>query len=400
MLSLYIHIPFCEKKCSYCDFFISPLENNFNTNYLELYTDNIINEINKWWEIYKNEYIRTIFIWWWTPLSIWIDNIFLIVEKIKQKFNIEYLEEINIEINPTPIDWILSSIKMINNYFRNYYRVRLSFWIQSLDDEILKNSYRWYNFNQIVWFLRDLSNIKAHNNIFNFDFIAFWIKEYFWDNHKINFFTNFVKSWLADSFSVYNLELFPWSKDYWKGNINEDFKYNEFSSIKEIILSDSYKRYEISNFALLWKECIHNKIYWNCENYIWIWINSSSFIKEKYLNNFNIFFNLNNNAKYARFSNTNSWNNYFKWDFLDLSKITYLTDQDYLIENFFLKFRTNYWIDKIEIYKEILVNNYELMLLDYQKDWFLMLKNSSYILTDKWMDVYNYIITSLVKKFY
>ncbi len=398
MLSLYIHIPFCDQKCAYCSFTSFPIpqqENNLIDNYLLA----LKNEINHYSSIYSDQEIKTIYIWWWTPSKIGKQNIIDIVQTILNNFNTENLEEFSIELNPNPYEEVLDLINSLNTRFKQLPRIRISFGIQSLDDKILKESWRQYNFIWIVDFLRNLQKIKQENNVFNFDFIAFgkFNTTRSWniqlrDQSKLEFFQKFAYSHLADSFSLYTLELFEWSKWYnqtsiaptTKNEIQDDI-YEEFQILKEILLDAWYNRYEISNFSHPSKNSIHNMTYRNMWSYLWLGLGASSFFNNLW------------NDKAIRQTNTTNINEYLESNYIDTSKTQNLTDQDILIEEFFLKLRTNQWITNIEKFKNILTKNYPELIKNYQKQWFLTIKDKSIKLTDQWMDLSNSIIVELLE---
>lgn len=398
MLSLYIHIPFCERKCSYCNFFISPLEwLTEKETFIKKYTDSLLNEIKYWSEIYPWAQIKTIYFWWWTPLKLGKENILAIIDKIAECFDLEYMEELSIELNPDPFDEVQDFITTVNKKYPNFFRIRFSLGIQSLDDETLKLTGRWYTFNQIALFLRQLVNIKQPTNVFNFDFISFWVKEKFWDLHRLNFFNDFIWSGYVDSLSLYTLELFPWSKDFGTLSSDENMIYNEFSYLKDLILDNNFRRYELSNFSLLWKESIHNKVYWEMWNYIWLWMNASSFLSHENANVFSKKMGIEN-SNYIRFTNVNSWDKYFNNEYVDKDKIIVQSENDFLIEKFFLAMRTNQWV-KLEDFGLVLVKDYQKKVDEYIKDGFAIQKHDKVILSDQGMDVYNHIITNLVETF-
>lgn len=121
--------------------------------------------------------------------------------------------------------------------------------------------------------------MKKDNIVYNFDFIAFGKfnktrkgNKQLRDPNKLEFFRNLVNSQFADSFSLYTLELFPGSK--WKSVENENYFgsddeiFEEFEILKNIILEAGYRRYEFSNFSRSGMSSIHNRSYWNMENYI------------------------------------------------------------------------------------------------------------------------------------
>lgn len=409
MISFYVHIPFCKNKCSYCNFFVTPLDkmNNWE-DYISRYVASLLSEIDYYYSrLWKLE-IKTLYFWWWTPFTLWKDNIEKLINKILEKFNCEYLEELSFELNPYPVDENLEFIDFINKKYSEVLRIRFSIWIQSLDNQVLSVSNRDYNFNHIALFSRKLMKLRKNNNVFNFDFIAYWIFnknkkwEYIlWNNTAFDFFNNFVSSWFVDSFSLYTLELFPWSvwtdtefkSHYW---VDDESIYEEFSLLKKILLEAWYNRYEISNFSYLWFSSIHNNIYWNMWNYIWIWMWASSFLEKKY---FESIFEKSEWSEYIRYENTKSWKSYFWCDFVDKKSIIYMTERDYNIEKLFLWLRTSSWIENIYSYSEILEDDYETIISKYQSQWMITINNDKLYLTDVWMDFYNQIVSDLIKSF-
>lgn len=431
MLSLYVHIPFCNQKCKYCSFNIFPVNNLSNSQkIIDNYISSLTKEINFYSEILAKPQIKSLYFGWWTPNKIWAQNIIKIIDQIANKFDLEDLAELSFEFNPYPQEEIYSIIQELNNKYKSLARLRYSFWIQSLDNKILQQSWRETTFIWLVEFLRWLRAIKQNNNLFNFDFIAFgkfnetrkWNQQ-LWDQNTLNFFQDFVNSLFAESFSLYTLELFHWSlryheqlkslsatKTWWSSNFdltnwrlsNDDDIYNEFSLLKDIILDSWYIRYELSNFSKLWKSSIHNRVYRNMENYIWLWVAWSSFLNsnipnyEKIIKTINPDFNIDN--KWIRFTNTQNITDYINWKIIDPNNIQILNDDDYLIEKFFLWLRTDQWIDNIDEFTNILVPNYQSLIYSYQEQWFCTINNKKLKLTDQWMDVFNSIITDILNK--
>jgi len=348
--------------------------------------------------------IKTIYFWWGTPNIIGADWIIQIITKIQNTRNVENLAELSLECNPYPQDQIFDVVKKLNKEYRNFPRVRFSFGIQSLDDEVLKRAGRPYNFVGMTQFLRWLREIKQENNIFNFDFIAFGKFKpngELRDKTRLDFFTKFVQSQFAESFSLYTLELHENSKWYnelarhseqsegihsttkiaslrsqWHDN--DELIMKEFDLLKKKITNFGYSRYEISNFCRRWCASVHNMVYWNMENYLGLWVSASSLVNNQ------------------RRTNTNSLETYLKGERKDASSIISLTENDILIESFFLKLRTTEGISDISKYSEVLVDNYSSLLMDFQKAWLVAFDSTKLSLTDSGMDVSNSIITDLL----
>jgi coproporphyrinogen III oxidase-like Fe-S oxidoreductase len=277
----------------------------------------------------------------------------------------------------------------------------------------------------MVDFLRWLRDLKLENSVFNFDFMAFGVfnqtKKWdlqLWTPSALEFFQDFVNSWFADSFSLYMLELFEhqkWKKNPdWNSSViqqsglfwNEDAIYEEFDILKNIIQDWWYKRYEISNFAVVGKSSIHNRVYREMEDYLWLWLSASSFINAKSP----YFWVVVENLKKTGLSFNSEWLNgirrtntpYFPkyiWnERLAESAIQPMSQSDYLIESFFLSLRTDRWISDISNFEPVLVKDYTEKIKLYEENGFLKLRENGFVLTDKWMDCYNGIVTELLKE--
>ena len=284
MLSLYIHIPFCVKNCPYCSFSVVQ---NPNTRMIQDYLLNLHNEIDERWNLFWKGEIRTIYFWWWTPNLVWSEEIKKIINHCEKVFNCENVGELSFECNPFPQDQVYEFISNLQKAFKKYPRVRFSFWIQSLDNWVLENAWRPYTFPWMVEFLRWLRDFKLENSVFNFDFMAFGVFNktkkgdlQLWTPSALEFFQDFVNSGFADSFSLYMLELFEHQKRRKSESLvnktglfwDEDAIYEEFDILKSIIEEWGYRRYEISNFSAVGKSSIHNRVYRDMEDYLWLWL--------------------------------------------------------------------------------------------------------------------------------
>ena len=417
MISLYIHIPFCASKCAYCSFNSLPifeLENSESliTNYVEA----LKKEIDHYSETLTDKSLKTLYFWWWTPSRIWVERIIDIIEYIKAKFDMEDLAELSIELNPYPEDEVLKFVQTLNRKYQKISRLRYSFGIQSFDDEILKITWRAYTFGSVVQFLRRLVGLKQENNVFNFDFIAFGKfqiskngHKQLWHEFKREFLNNFLTSWCADSISLYTLENIkdkPCPKIYFG---TDDEIMEEFLILKDMVEHAGFMRYEISNFASAGKASIHNMVYWNMEPYIGLWLSASSFLSMKHVecwmqklfpNSLVLeggkFWTLNSEF-WIRWTNTWDIKQYIEGNRIDEKEVQVLNASDMLIEEFFLRLRTREGIANLSKFIPMLVSNYESLLQTYQKERLLSFDWIRLQLTDEGMNVYNSIITDLLK---
>ena len=438
MLSLYIHIPFCVKNCPYCSFSVVQ---NPDDDMIQTYLKNLHSEIDERWKMFWKAEIRTIYFGWGTPNMIWAEKIKNLIYHCEEVFDCENVGELSFECNPFPQEQIYEFVSDLQKSFKKYPRVRFSFGIQSLDNWVLENAGRPYTFPWMVDFLRWLRDLKQENSVYNFDFMAFGVfnqtKKWnfqLWTPSALEFFQDFVNSWFADSFSLYMLELFEhqkWKKNPdWNSSViqqsglfwNEDEIYEEFDILKNMIQDGWYSRYEISNFSAVWKSSIHNRVYREMEDYLWLWLSASSFINSKSPYFWDVVEQLqksfwmkwrilggiqDSSAKpqndktllsWIRRTNTPYFPKYIWNEKIAESEIKPLSHSDYLIEKFFLSLRTDRWIDDIEKFKSVFVDDYAEKIKLYEESWFLRLRENGFVLTDEWMDCYNGIITELLRE--
>jgi len=450
MFSIYIHIPFCKSKCNYCNFQVCPLDkmkSEMIQPELEKYTNQIISDIKKYSEILDDKEVKSIYFGGWTPQLIWLENIEKITDTIIQYFDTENIWEFSIEMNPYPKDEVYHIVQSLTKKYREFSRVRFSFGIQSFENKMLSASGRDITFPWIVDFLRDLQPLKKDNNIFNLDFIAFgyFNKSKNWNYQlrnptAMNFFQTLATSKFIDSYSLYTLELFPGSLRYYKikdgnpktiyssiveqpltpissgsspdreqispllgGAVREasggcptpDDIYEEFAILKDILLDAWYKRYEISNFSLLWKSSVHNRTYREMWDYLGLGTSASSFFKAPNKKLCSLL-NIPNDTKAVRWTNALEFPKFYSWQ--SESGIIPMTDKDLLIEEFFLWLRTDNWIKNISKYESVLVTNYIEKIKSYSDQWFIEIIDDWIRFTDQWMDIYNDIVTELLNE--
>lgn len=358
--------------------------------------------------------ISTIYLGGGTPNVLSPEQLTGIVDFLGQHFDTSQVMELNIELNPYPTEEIYNLIQYFNTHFKKRPRLRFSFGIQTFDNQILQDVGRPVTFAWLTDFIRGLREIKQENMVFNFDFIAFGKfgetrkgEAQLWDPGKIDFFDRFAKSQFADSFSLYTLELFPGST--WKSKTpdqaisgtyygSDDDIFTEFAYLKDIILDAGYQRYESSNFSKPGVSSIHNRVYRTMQNYIGFWPSASSFMKVDGLDSFDSLWKLDTATKAVRWTNTSNLVEYFKGNYIDPSKTSFMTQKDILIESFFLGLRTDTGVTNLEKYIPLLVPNHKELIESYKDEGLLYDVDDRLLLTDQGMDVSNTIITDLLNE--
>ena len=266
-IGVYIHIPFCIKKCDYCDF-ISYCNKE---DLVEEYVENLIKEIEQ--ELNKYEYkIKTLYIGGGTPSSIDSKYIVNILDKIKENQKIENAE-ITIEVNPGTV----THQKLLD--YKNAGINRLSIGLQETHDKLLKQIGRIHTYEEFLN-TYNLSRTIGFKNI-NVDLMIGLpdqniqsIKENLERIIKIN----------PEHISVYSLILEEGTKLYKKYKDkeielpDEELERNMYWYVKNTLENNGYTHYEISNFAKKGYESKHNLDCWKQKEYIGIGLSAHSYL--------------------------------------------------------------------------------------------------------------------------
>lgn len=284
-IGIYIHIPFCKKKCFYCDFV--SYENK--ENLIQEYIDTVCLEILQNAEILSEYNISTIYFGGGTPSLIKAEYIEKILKTLKLFVTDEKeIKEITIEINPNS-----ASLDKLEKYY-NLGINRLSIGLQSTHDKILRNIGRLHTFNDFKEALKN-ANAVGFKNI-SVDLI------YPLPGLNLSGFKETLNSVikLKDEFnikhiSVYNLEVHENTrldfllKEGFVSLCNEDEEYKMREELNKRLQDNGFVKYEISNYAYPGFESKHNLCYWNQEKYIGFGVNASSFFNlKRYRNTSNI----------------------------------------------------------------------------------------------------------------
>ncbi len=266
MLGVYIHIPFCNKICNYCDF----CKILYDSDYVSKYLDKLEDEIKS---RYKGELVKTIYIGGGTPSSLNNDELDRLLSIISI-FNLDSEYEYTIECNIESID-----INKIN-IFKSYGINRISFGVESFDKDICKILGR--NHDEDMIFDNIYLTKKYFDNI-NIDLI-----------YGVNDNIEIVKSDIAKflelnipHISCYSLileehtKLFIDKHDY----IDQDKDREMYEYIRDTLRKNGYKHYEISNYAKDGYQSIHNKNYWLNGSYYGFGLGAVSYLDNNRISN-------------------------------------------------------------------------------------------------------------------
>ncbi len=287
-LELYVHIPFCVKKCAYCDFLSFPSEECERASYV----DALLKEIKGQKDKFKDYVVTTVFLGGGTPSLLREDDTARIFHALKESFDISRNAEITMEVNPGTVTakkaaaWKACGVN------------RLSIGLQSADDEELQMLGRIHTFQE---------------------FLDTWkiVREAGFDNVNIDLISAIpgqtLESWektlrtaaglAPEHLSAYSLiieEGTPFYKMYGEESgtaggedasnrqlplPDEDTEREIYKITEQILNRYGYHRYEISNYAKEGYECRHNLGYWERKEYLGLGLGASSLVNEQRFRN-------------------------------------------------------------------------------------------------------------------
>lgn len=280
-LGIYIHIPFCVRKCFYCDFVSYAKKESVQKKYIEALQKEILN----WKKSNKDVKIKTIYIGGGTPSCI--DSKF--ITEILNLINIKNAEEITIEVNPGTVN----KEKLYD--YKNAGINRLSIGLQSTNNELLKKIGRIHNYEQFLETYK-MAREVGFNNI-NVD-LMIGLPGQAMDDLKTSL--EDIINLNPEHISVYSLILEDETplKKMIENNIlklpEEDLERQMYWYTKDFLKINGYNHYEISNFAKQGFYSKHNLDCWEQKEYIGFGISAHSYIDRKRFGNIS---NLDNYIK-------------------------------------------------------------------------------------------------------
>lgn len=268
-LGIYVHIPFCKQKCSYCDFISYWDKNDLVEKYIEVLKQEIKNNTE---DVSKYE-ISTIYIGGGTPSYIESEYIGEILKIIKQKYNVSKNAEITIEVNPGTV-----TQEKLRSYAESGIN-RISIGLQSCNNNLLKMIGRIHTYEDFLS-TYTLAREVGFKNI-NVDLMIGLPNQTLEDVKKS---LEEIIKLNPKHISVYSLiveEGTPIEKKIVKGELklpNEELERQEYWEVKRTLENSGYKHYEISNFAKRGYESKHNLNCWEQKEYLGFGIAAHSYM--------------------------------------------------------------------------------------------------------------------------
>ncbi len=265
-LELYIHIPFCVKKCDYCDFLSFPADSNTQIRYVHA----LLQEIRYYGNLLGDYHVPTIYIGGGTPSWLEENLIYTVLQQVASSFHVEADAEISIECNPGTV-----TAKKLNVY-QSAGINRLSIGLQSTNNEELKALGRIHTCDQFLKTYELARNAGFENiNIDLMSGLPYQTLDKFLESLQT------VIRLKPEHISAYSLIIEKGTPFYERYKFDavkqeaglhteilpdEDEVYRIYKATQDVLKQAGYRQYEISNFAQPGYACRHNIGYWTREN--------------------------------------------------------------------------------------------------------------------------------------
>lgn len=261
--SLYIHIPFCEHICAYCDF----CKVFYNENQVNDYLAVLKKELQ---DLKITEPLETIYIGGGTPSSLNDEQLEWLMDIIKPLLN-NHLKEVTIEVNPESVDYYKLDILKRGGI------TRLSIGVETFNDNLLKKINRQHKTSQVERIINYARKIGFDNISID---LMYGLPQQTLDDIKADL--DKVKQLGIDHISYYSLILEDHTvlknQNYQPLDEDADLQINELieTSLEQL----GFNKYEISNFSKPGFESMHNLAYWKYDNYYGIGLGASAKIDD------------------------------------------------------------------------------------------------------------------------
>ncbi len=376
-LGLYLHIPFCAKKCDYCDFYsFTPSDKKA----VESYVSAMMLQMEDISDACRSHVVDTVYFGGGTPSMLPISQFSRLMDSVRRNFRIAKDAEITSEANPGTVD--LKYLKALRKLGIN----RLSLGMQSLDDGELKTLGRIHSAEQFT------ATYEAARRA-GFDNISVDIM-YGLPGQTLSSFVDTLRGVTMidpDHISLYCLKIeentpFFAMKDT-LSLPDDDAEYDMYMKAVDFLSSRGYERYEMSNFARDGKYSRHNMKYWNCDEYIGIGASAHSYF---------------GGERYSVIRNAESYINgleilQLQIPIIEGSRI--IEKNESMNEYVMLRMRLDAGVDMNEFKARYGVDFYSKfghLLEEYVEGGFVKRIGDSYAFTSRGMFVSNYILSAVL----
>ncbi len=273
----YIHIPFCRRRCYYCDFAISVVgDRNLTEDSIIVkdYIDHLCQEIRATPQ--SSTPLQTIFFGGGTPSLLPVKQLEEVIKTLEKQFGIASDAEISIEIDPNTFDQ-----QKLQGYLDCGVN-RVSLGIQTFDEKLLEFCGRTHRVKDIFQAIENIKKLSIKN--FSLDLITGLPHQTLaqWE-HSLNT----AIAIAPNHISCYDLVLEPvtaFGRQYQPGKKplpTDELTAQMYSLAQQTLTSAGYEHYEISNYARSGSQCRHNRVYWENKPYYGFGMGAASYVQGK-----------------------------------------------------------------------------------------------------------------------
>ena len=345
----YIHLPFCRRRCFYCDFPISVVgdrpDSNSAATMIDDYIQALINDIQL--TSAAGQPLKTVFFGGGTPSLLSPSQLGKIIQAIADRFGIANQAEISMEIDPGTFDRdrLLGYLDVGLN--------RFSLGVQSFDEGLLKICGRSHSLNDVMRSIEIIKQLNVDN--FSLDLISGL------PHQTLEHCQTSLEQAIAISpkhLSCYDLVLEPvtaFGKQYQPGETplpNDDDTAGMYRLTQQTLTKAGYKHYEISNYAQSGYQCRHNRVYWENKPYYGFGMGAASYVSGK------------------RFSRPRTRREYYAW--LSAGAVVdavEITPSDYLLETLMLGLRLADGVDLTQFESDVKRTIINAIQPYYERKW-------------------------------
>lgn len=259
-LGIYLHIPFCERKCNYCDFYsFTPGDDEF----VERYVSAMMLQMEDMAKSCADHVVSTVYFGGGTPTTLPTRQLARLIESVRHNFCVDKNAEITIEANPGTVSF--HSLRAIRRLGIN----RISFGMQSALDSELRTLGRIHTAEQFAESYKNARRAGFENISID---VMYGIPDQTIASLRKTL--EFVCDLTPEHVSLYCLKLEEGTPFYInRENLNlpdDDTEYDMYTESVRFLTDNGFRRYEMSNFSAPGKESRHNLKYWNCDEYLGI----------------------------------------------------------------------------------------------------------------------------------
>lgn len=270
-LEIYVHIPFCERKCDYCDFVSFKANEDDKRRYFQRLNEQIKMKA----EFTRGYRVDSVFFGGGTPSTANASDIGSVLKTIRTNFFVSSDAEITIEVNPNSV----TKEKLL--FYKEIGINRISIGLQSANNDELRNLSRIHTYEEFLESYK-LIRMTGFNNV-NIDIMSALPGQSFESYMDTLQKVVFLKPEHISAYSLIIEENTPFFKKYASGDglVDEETERRMYHETKRFLWENGYERYEISNYCKPGFECRHNVGYWTRTPYLGFGIAAASLYEEK-----------------------------------------------------------------------------------------------------------------------